>query len=34
VSVATALPRGPDYYQTLLRRFRALSHVTVQVQRR
>ncbi len=34
VSVATALPRGPDYYQTLLRRFRALSHVTVQVQQR
>jgi cation diffusion facilitator family transporter len=32
VSVATARPRGPDYYQSLLRRFRALSHVTVQVQ--
>jgi Co/Zn/Cd efflux system component len=32
VSVATQLPRGPDYYQALLRRFRALSHVTVQVQ--
>jgi cation diffusion facilitator family transporter len=32
VSVATRLPRGPDHYQTLLRRFRALSHVTVQVQ--
>ena len=34
VSVATARPRGPDYYQSLLRRFRALSHVTVQVQQR
>ncbi len=33
VSVATERPRGPDYYQSLLRRFRALSHVTVQVQR-
>ena len=32
VSVSTAEQRGPDYYQTLLRRFRALSHVTVQVQ--
>jgi cation diffusion facilitator family transporter len=32
VSVATQLPRGPDHYQALLRRFRALSHVTVQVQ--
>src|ERR1700683_1732250 len=32
VSVATRQPRGPDYYQSLLRRFRALSHVTVQVQ--
>jgi cation diffusion facilitator family transporter len=32
VAVATARPRGPDYYQSLLRRFRALSHVTVQVQ--
>jgi cation diffusion facilitator family transporter len=31
VSVATRLPRGPDHYQSLLRRFRALSHVTVQV---
>ena len=31
VSVATERPRGPDYYQSLLRRFRALSHVTVQV---
>jgi cation diffusion facilitator family transporter len=32
LSVATQRPRGPDYYQSLLRRFRALSHVTVQVQ--
>ena len=32
LSVATPQPRGPDYYQSLLRRFRALSHVTVQVQ--
>jgi len=33
LSVATREPRGPEYYQSLLRRFRALSHVTVQVQR-
>jgi cation diffusion facilitator family transporter len=33
VSVATRQDRGPDYYQTLLGRFRALSHVTVEVQR-
>jgi cation diffusion facilitator family transporter len=33
VSVATRQERGPDYYQTLLGRFRALSHVTVEVQR-
>src|SRR5271156_3266674 len=32
VSVATRRQRGPDYYQTLLRRFRALSHVTIEVQ--
>jgi cation diffusion facilitator family transporter len=32
VSVTTRWPRGADYYQSLLRRFRALSHVTVQVQ--
>jgi cation diffusion facilitator family transporter len=32
ISVATPRPRGADYYQALLRRFRALSHVTVQVQ--
>ncbi len=33
VSVATRQERGPDYYQKLLGRFRALSHVTVEVQR-
>jgi cation diffusion facilitator family transporter len=33
VSVATREDRGPDYYQALLGRFRALSHVTVEVQR-
>jgi cation diffusion facilitator family transporter len=33
VSVATRKERGPDYYQALLGRFRALSHVTVEVQR-
>jgi cation diffusion facilitator family transporter len=32
VSVTTQRQRGADYYQSLLRRFRALSHVTVQVQ--
>jgi cation diffusion facilitator family transporter len=32
VSVSTRRQRGADYYQSLLRRFRALSHVTVQVQ--
>jgi cation diffusion facilitator family transporter len=32
VSVTTRRQRGADYYQSLLRRFRALSHVTVQVQ--
>jgi cation diffusion facilitator family transporter len=32
VSVATRQPRGPEYYQSLLGRFRSLSHVTVQVQ--
>jgi cation diffusion facilitator family transporter len=31
LSVATRQERGPQYYQALLRRFRALSHVTVQV---
>jgi cation diffusion facilitator family transporter len=33
LSVATRRQRGAGYYQSLLRRFRALSHVTVQVQR-
>jgi cation diffusion facilitator family transporter len=32
VSVATRRERGPVYYQSLLRRFRSLSHVTIQVQ--
>jgi cation diffusion facilitator family transporter len=32
VSVTTHRARGADYYQSLLGRFRALSHVTVQVQ--
>jgi Co/Zn/Cd efflux system component len=32
LSIATRQRRGPEYYQSLLRRFRALSHVTVQVQ--
>jgi cation diffusion facilitator family transporter len=33
VSVATRQPwRGPEYYQSVLSRFRPLSHVTVQVQ--
>jgi cation diffusion facilitator family transporter len=34
ISVATRQERGTDYYQALLSRFRALSHVTVEVQRR
>ena len=34
VSIATKHERRPDYYQSLLRRFRSLSHVTVQVQHR
>jgi cation diffusion facilitator family transporter len=33
LSVATKQERGPDYYQSLLGRFRVLSHVTVEVQR-
>jgi cation diffusion facilitator family transporter len=33
LSVATKQERGPDYYQSLLGGFRALSHVTVEVQR-
>jgi cation diffusion facilitator family transporter len=32
VSVATRQQRGPEYYQSLLGRFRSLSHVTIQVQ--
>jgi len=32
VSVSTQRPRGVDYYQSLLRRFRSLSHLTVQVE--
>jgi cation diffusion facilitator family transporter len=32
VSVATHRQRGVDYYQSLLRRFHTLSHVTVQVE--
>jgi cation diffusion facilitator family transporter len=32
VAVATRRPRGAAYYQSLLKRFRALSHLTVQVQ--
>ena len=31
LSVATQRQRGPEYYQSLLGRFHALSHVTVQV---
>jgi len=34
VSVATEQARSAEYYQSLLKRFRSLSHVTVQVQRR
>jgi cation diffusion facilitator family transporter len=34
ISVETQQPREPRYYQSLLRRFAALSHVTVQVQHR
>ena len=33
LSVATRRQRGPEYYQAMLRRFRPLSHVTVQVQK-
>ena len=33
VSVATESDRTPGYYQSLLKRFRSLSHVTVQVDR-
>ena len=31
VSVETRQQRGPEYYQSQLRRFRSLSHVTVEV---
>jgi cation diffusion facilitator family transporter len=31
VSVATRRGRGPEYYRSLLGRFRSLSHVTIQV---
>ena len=31
VSVATERPRGPEYYRSLLSRFRNVSHLTVQV---
>ncbi len=34
LSIATPLERGPEYYQSLLSRFRSLSHVTIQVQRK
>ncbi len=33
VSVGTREPRGPEYYRSLLARFHALSHLTVEVQR-
>jgi cation diffusion facilitator family transporter len=33
LSVATDHQRGPEYYQSLLGRFRSLSHVTIEVQR-
>jgi cation diffusion facilitator family transporter len=32
LSVTTRHARGPDYYQSLVSRFRRFSHVTVQVQ--
>jgi cation diffusion facilitator family transporter len=34
VSVRTTKQRGPDYYRQLLDRFRALSHVTVEIETR
>jgi cation diffusion facilitator family transporter len=34
VSVSTAKQRGPDYYRQMLGRFRALSHVTVEIETR
>jgi cation diffusion facilitator family transporter len=33
LSIATNRQRGPEYYQSLLSRFRSLSHVTIEVQR-
>ncbi len=33
LAIATQKQRGPEYYRSLLRRFRTLSHVTVQIQR-
>lgn len=33
LSVATSRQRGPEYYQSLLSRFRSLSHVTIEIQR-
>lgn len=33
LSVTTNRQRGPEYYQSLLSRFRSLSHVTIEVQR-
>jgi cation diffusion facilitator family transporter len=32
LSIATNRQRGPEYYQSLLSRFRSLSHVTIEVQ--
>jgi cation diffusion facilitator family transporter len=32
LSIATASQRGPDHYRRLLRRFRTLSHLTIEVQ--
>ena len=34
LSVATRRQRGPEFYQSVLRQFRSLSHVTVEVQHR
>jgi cation diffusion facilitator family transporter len=34
LSIATQKQRGPEYYQSLLGRFRTLSHMTVQIQHR
>jgi Co/Zn/Cd efflux system component len=32
LSIATARQRGPEHYRRLLDRFRALSHLTIEVQ--